>query len=160
MLIYVLRFTFVVNLHKLRFVSYQHDLTQHELVADVVDPLDRHNWKAFWCINIRNQDMRWNHLLVSQTACDMILNGKTAIEGLAAGAGILYDATGENSKSVECFNIVKGYGECADPTGCGLGNAVAWNYQVRLLWQARNFVLYFSLGTTIWPGLSGHTILC
>jgi len=80
----------------------------------------------------------------------MILNGKTAIEGLAAGAGLFYNGTGENSNSVECFDIMKEYVECADPTGCGLGNAaVAWNYQVRLHCQATNFVLLLFLGSPI-----------
>jgi len=63
----------------------------------------------------------------------MIVNGKTAIEGLAAGAGLFYNATGENSNFLECFDIMKEYFECSEPTGCGFGNdALAWTYQVRL----------------------------
>jgi len=63
-------------------------------------------------------------------ACDMILKGKTAMEGLAAGAGLFYNGTSSSSNSVKCFNTKDEYIECADPTGCGLGNdAIAWDYQ-------------------------------
>lgn len=61
----------------------------------------------------------------------MILKGKTAMEGLAAGAGLFYNGTSSSSNSVKCFNTKDEYIECADPTGCGLGNdAIAWDYQV------------------------------
>jgi len=46
----------------------------------------------------------------------MILNGKTAIEGVAAGAGLFCNGTGENSNSVECFDIIKEYFECSETT--------------------------------------------
>ena len=63
----------------------------------------------------------------------MILAGATAIEGLAAGAGLFYNGTSlSNLRSVPCFDIMEEFIDCADPTGCGLGNdAKAWNYQVR-----------------------------
>ena len=58
------------------------------------------------------------------------------MEGLAAGAGLFYNGTpsydmGAKSSGVKCFNTKDEYIECADPTGCGLGNdAIAWDYQV------------------------------
>ena len=63
----------------------------------------------------------------------MILAGATAIEGLAAGAGLFYNGTASsNLRSVPCFDIMEDFIECADPTGCGLGNdGKAENYQVR-----------------------------
>ena len=58
----------------------------------------------------------------------MMLDSASAIEGLAAGAGVMYNA----SKSLSCFDIMTEFIECADPTGCGLGDdATAWDYQVR-----------------------------
>ena len=54
------------------------------------------------------------------------------MEGLAAGAGLFYNGTSSSSSNlVKCFNTKDEYIECADPTGCGLGNdAIAWDYQV------------------------------
>ena len=60
----------------------------------------------------------------------MMLDSASAIEGLAAGAGVMYNA----SKSLSCFDIMTEFIECADPTGCGLGNnAMAADYQARKL---------------------------
>nr|CAB3239873.1 dipeptidyl peptidase 2 [Phallusia mammillata] len=68
-----------------------------------------------------------------KAACEMITSAPTAIEGLAAGAGLFYNGTSSHETdkvSLQCFDIMKEYVECADPTGCGLGNdALAWNYQ-------------------------------
>lgn len=67
----------------------------------------------------------------------MILAGKTALDGLAAGAGLFYNGSSQsNLKSVQCFDIMTEFIECADPTGCGLGNdAKAWNYQVAIYFK-------------------------
>ena len=80
----------------------------------------------------------------------MVLDGATAIEGLAAGAGLFYNGTGDSSKlkSVPCFDIMAEFIECADPTGCGLGNdAKAWDYQVR---SKSDYLVLLVLKVTIW----------
>lgn len=49
--------------------------------------------------------------------------------GLSMASGVLYNGT----STVDCFDIEKEFIECADPTGCGLGNdAAAWDYQVSI----------------------------
>ena len=48
---------------------------------------------------------------------------------------LCHDFTGifYNGNSGKCFNIFEEYVQCADPTGCGTGNAAkAYSYQVSL----------------------------
>lgn len=63
-------------------------------------------------------------------ACDEIMKASSAVTGLALGAGVFYNGTSAASNSLTCFDIEKEFIDCADPTGCGLGNdAKAWDYQ-------------------------------
>jgi len=63
-------------------------------------------------------------------ACELMLEQKEhSMEALAAGAGLYYNASSDNT--LECFNITSEFIECADQTGCGLGtDATAWDYQM------------------------------
>lgn len=71
----------------------------------------------------------------------MLAIAPTAIEGLAEAAGLFYNGSSmmgikREVKSLQCFDILKEFVECADPTGCGLGDAaISWNYQVCKLLQ-------------------------
>lgn len=72
----------------------------------------------------------WNDAyLIFQVACEKALKAPNALTGLSEAAGVFYNAT-----ALQCFDIFTQYVECADPTGCGLGNDnLAWDYQVRNL---------------------------
>jgi len=62
-------------------------------------------------------------------ACKVIASTSNKLEGLAAAAGLAYNGT---SGKKTCFDPWTEFVECADPTGCGLGNDnYAWDYQVR-----------------------------
>ena len=54
---------------------------------------------------------------------------KAAMIALAKGAGMYYNASMDDS--LTCFNLTNEFIECADQTGCGLGNdAISWDYQM------------------------------
>ena len=60
-------------------------------------------------------------------ACKLLASAEGKLQGLAQAAGLAY-----NGSALECFDIWTEFVECADPTGCGTGNANrAWDYQVR-----------------------------
>ncbi|ETO20282.1 hypothetical protein RFI_16937 [Reticulomyxa filosa] len=63
-------------------------------------------------------------------SCDILLNYQGyPMQALANAAGMYYNASANNT--LECFNITAEFIECADQTGCGLGNdAIAWDYQM------------------------------
>lgn len=63
-------------------------------------------------------------------SCHLMLEKKgNAMEALAAGAGLYYNASSDNK--LKCFDIKKEFIQCADQTGCGLGDdATAWDYQM------------------------------
>eukprot|EP01084_Bolivina_argentea_P039889 73704_1 len=63
-------------------------------------------------------------------SCKLMLENKAnPMKALAAGAGLYYNASYDNT--LTCFNITAEFIECADQTGCGLGtDATAWDYQM------------------------------
>ncbi|ETO08490.1 hypothetical protein RFI_28894, partial [Reticulomyxa filosa] len=63
-------------------------------------------------------------------SCDILLTYQSnPLLALANAAGMYYNASSDNT--LECFNITAEFIECADQTGCGLGNdAIAWDYQM------------------------------
>ncbi|XP_013418576.1 dipeptidyl peptidase 2-like isoform X1 [Lingula anatina] len=66
-----------------------------------------------------------------QYMCKLIINSSIVelnLKGLAAAAGLYYNATSGNSRT--CFDIYSDFVECADPTGCGVGSdSLAWDFQ-------------------------------
>lgn len=72
-------------------------------------------------------------------ACEKALKADNALTGLAEAAGVFYNAT-----ALPCFDIFTQYVECADPTGCGLGNDnLAWDYQVTTVFIVHAFAAGF-----------------
>ena len=66
-------------------------------------------------------------------ACKLLSGAKDKLQGLAEAAGLAYNGSSAHNTGVECFDIWAEFVECADPTGCGTGNAnKAWDYQVSL----------------------------
>ncbi|XP_070532339.1 dipeptidyl peptidase 2-like [Ptychodera flava] len=62
-----------------------------------------------------------------KVACGYILGSTDSLHGLAQAAGLLYNGT---SGKLPCFDIETDFIECADPTGCGVGNSgKAWDNQ-------------------------------
>ena len=60
---------------------------------------------------------------------DIISNGGSSISALGVGSGLFYNAS--DNYELSCFDINTEFIECADQTGCGLGNnAIAWDYQM------------------------------
>ncbi|EDO48107.1 predicted protein, partial [Nematostella vectensis] len=60
-------------------------------------------------------------------ACKLLATASDRLSGLADAAGLAYNGT---SGTLKCFDPWTEFVECADPTGCGLGNAnLAWDYQ-------------------------------
>eukprot|EP00301_Raphidiophrys_heterophryoidea_P018504 c34_g1_i1.p1 GENE.c34_g1_i1~~c34_g1_i1.p1 ORF type:complete len:505 (-),score=128.97 c34_g1_i1:85-1554(-) len=58
-----------------------------------------------------------------KTACQLLMNATTLLEGLRDASTLFY---GNSS----CNDIYQEFVECADQTGCGLGNdGTAWDYQ-------------------------------
>lgn len=58
-------------------------------------------------------------------ACSKITKATNVVTGLADAAGVFY-----NASAVSCYDIFAEYVDCADPTGCGLGDtATAWDFQ-------------------------------
>nr|XP_039252936.1 dipeptidyl peptidase 2-like [Styela clava] len=58
-------------------------------------------------------------------ACSKMTSASNVVTGLANAAGVFYNAT-----AVTCYNIFEDFVDCADPTGCGLGDtSTAWDYQ-------------------------------
>uniref|UniRef100_T1JJP3 Uncharacterized protein n=1 Tax=Strigamia maritima TaxID=126957 RepID=T1JJP3_STRMM len=61
-----------------------------------------------------------------KVACTKMADAKTTVEGLKDIAGMIYNGSGDST----CNDIWTQFVECADPTGCGLGNdAAAWDFQ-------------------------------
>ncbi|XP_065055979.1 dipeptidyl peptidase 2-like [Rhopilema esculentum] len=57
-------------------------------------------------------------------ACNYMAQNADKLKALAEVAFLLY------GKEKECHNVYDEFVDCADPTGCGLGNdAIAWDYQ-------------------------------
>ena len=71
-------------------------------------------------------------------SCKLMLdNAVNPMRALAAGAGLYYNASYDNT--LKCFNITDEFIECADQTGCGLGSdATAWDYQMCYVQIASN----------------------
>ncbi|XP_063425123.1 dipeptidyl peptidase 2-like [Mytilus trossulus] len=60
-------------------------------------------------------------------ACNYLMAEEDSVVGLSKAAGLFYNGT---NGSLKCFDIFSEYIECADPTGCGTGDAgAAWDYQ-------------------------------
>lgn len=61
-----------------------------------------------------------------RTACHSLLGAPSPLAGLRSVMQLVYGAT------MRCFNPSAEFIECADITGCGLGDAAtAWDFQVR-----------------------------
>ncbi|CAH1785139.1 unnamed protein product [Owenia fusiformis] len=62
-----------------------------------------------------------------KAAAEMLVNGSTPLDGLAAATALFYQYSDKEKK---CYNISELFIECADPTGCDLGlNSLAWDFQ-------------------------------
>jgi len=63
-------------------------------------------------------------------SCDILLdNINNPMLALAEASGMYYNASADYM--LTCFNMSEEYVECADQTGCGLGDdAISWNYQM------------------------------